>query len=69
MKKLITLLVIGLLFTSLNYAQTQFPPVSIGEGIYLGETGALRDFPTIAEFTGTTETLPLYRRMGEFLES
>ena len=55
MKKLATLLIMGLLFTTLNYAQTQFPPVSIAEGIYLGETGALRDFPTITEFNGTTE--------------
>ena len=66
MKKLFTLLIVGLLFSTLNYAQTQFPPVSIGEGIYLGETGALRDFPTIAEFTGTAEDakiVPINRRI------
>jgi CARDB len=67
MKKLCTLLAIGLLFTTLNYAQTQFPPVSIAEGTYLGETGALRDFPTIAEFNGTTEdatVIPMNRRIS-----
>jgi len=64
MKKLFTLLMIGMLFTTLNYAQTQFPPVSIGEGIYLGETGALRDFPTIAEFTGTAEDATIIPKNG-----
>jgi hypothetical protein len=54
MKKLFTLLVMGFVFAPLSYAQTEFPPVSIAEGTYLGETMALRDFPTIEEFEGST---------------
>jgi CARDB len=67
MKKLFTLLIIALLFTTLNYSQTQFPPVSIAEGIYLGETGPLRDFPTLDASTGAIEIIeinPLQRREG-----
>ncbi len=65
MKKLFTLLIIGLLFSTLNYAQTQFPPVSIGEGIYLGETGALRDFPTLTELISAEDAIivPINRRI------
>jgi len=55
MKKLFTLLILGLVFAPLSYAQTEFPPVSIAEGTYLGETIPLRDFPTVDEFNGTTE--------------
>jgi len=55
MKKLFTLLILGLVFAPLSYAQTEFPPVSIAEGTYLGETIPLRDFPTVDEFSGTTE--------------
>ncbi|MEM7187437.1 MAG: hypothetical protein AAF466_12330 [Bacteroidota bacterium] len=54
MKKLFTLLVMGFVFAPLSYAQTEFPPVSIAEGTYLGETIPLRDFPTIEEFEGST---------------
>lgn len=55
MKKLFTFLVLALIFSTLSYAQTKFPPVSIAEGTYLGETMPLRDFPTVDEFHGTTE--------------
>ena len=55
MKNIFTLLVVALAFSASNYAQSEFPPVSIGEGTYLGETIPLRDFPTVDEFTGTTE--------------
>jgi hypothetical protein len=45
----------ALAFSATSYAQTEFPPVSIAEGTYLGETMPLRDFPTMDEYTGTTE--------------
>ncbi len=65
MKNIFTLLVLALAFSATSYAQTEFPPVSIAEGTYLGETVPLRDFPTVDEYTGTTEDateVPLVRR-------
>ncbi|MBL4663366.1 MAG: T9SS type A sorting domain-containing protein [Flavobacteriaceae bacterium] len=67
MKKLFTLLILGLVFAPLSYAQSVFPPVSIAEGTYLGETIPFRDFPTVDEFNGTTEDateIPMVVRNG-----
>ena len=54
----------GFVFAPLSFAQTEFPPISIAEGTYLGETMPLRDFPTIEEFEGrTTDAIEIPQNM------
>ncbi len=49
MKKLLAFLFLSLALPFINWAQEEFPPVIIGEGVFLGETIPLRDMPTIDE--------------------
>ncbi|NND61555.1 MAG: T9SS type A sorting domain-containing protein [Flavobacteriaceae bacterium] len=55
MKKLFTLLALGILCSFYSQAQTQFPPVSVGEGTFLGESIPLRDMPTAENWDGDPE--------------
>lgn len=49
MKKLYNLLLVALLCATFSFAQSQFPPVEIGQGTFLGESIPLRDFEKVPE--------------------
>ena len=51
MKKFYFLIICSLLFISTNFAQESFPPVSISQGTYLGESIPLRDFERAKVYT------------------
>ncbi|QNJ98494.1 T9SS type A sorting domain-containing protein [Constantimarinum furrinae] len=57
MKNSYALLTILLISLSSGFAQNSFPPVSVSEGIFLGETMPLRDFPTVEPTDGIPENL------------
>ncbi|NNM22382.1 MAG: T9SS type A sorting domain-containing protein [Flavobacteriaceae bacterium] len=57
MKRLFTLLMVALLLSTLTYAQTEYPPVSVAYGTFLGETIPLRDFPTVEPWTEIPEDI------------
>lgn len=72
MKKLFTLIVLGLLCSFYSSAQSEFPPVNISEGKFLGETIPLRDMPVAEEWTGDPETafeIPLSVRTSGRMKS
>ncbi len=52
MKKLFTLLALGILCSFYAQAQTEFPPVLVSEGVFLGETIPLRDMPVTENWEG-----------------
>jgi hypothetical protein len=57
MKKNYLLLAVFLFSVSLGFAQNSFPPVSVAEGVFLGETMPLRDFPTVEPTDGIPQNL------------
>ena len=52
MKKNYLLTLIAVCVGTLAFAQETYPPVIVTQGIYLGESPALRDAPVKAPFTG-----------------
>ncbi len=57
MKKYYYLLTCSFFVFTASFAQTKFPPVSVSQGTYLGETIALRDFETIIPTNGIPKNI------------